>query len=149
MTLISILTSLAGPLALVATIVYFVRRGDPPVRSSGESFTAGPVPPGWVRVPGEVMRLRAFGAGGWTIRYPMPDGSWAELTAAYTRPSALCEGMTVPVLVDPRNPTRARLDFAPHTSVIELNKTLWIGIVAVAGVFACVVVGVLVLVRAS
>lgn len=64
--------------------------------------------------------------GGWIIRYPLPDGSPAQLTVAHTRPSVLREGMTVPVLVDALNPRNARLDHAPYRRV---RTTVLVGVI--------------------
>jgi hypothetical protein len=83
-----------------------------------------------IRVPGRVVRLRGRGAGGWVVQYPLPDGSLTELTVPYTRPSPLREGMVVPVLVDPADPLRARLDYEPQR---EVNRVLKAGL-TVAGV---------------
>lgn len=70
-----------------------------------------------MRVEGRVGRLRGLGllvVGGWDIHYPLPDGSWATCRAVSMRPSALREGMSVPVLVDLDDPHRATLDYPPH-----------------------------------
>ena len=96
-----------------------------------------PVPSGLVRVTGEVLGGNPFSPW-WRIRYPLPDGTDGELRAAATRPHVLHPGMRVPVLVDPQNATRARLDVPTHAAIVSLVKWVWIGIAAVAGAGAVV-----------
>lgn len=104
-----------------------------------------PAPAGLVRVTGEVLGGNPFSPH-WRIRYPLPDGSDGELRAVATRPQVLRAGMLVPVLVDPHQPTRARLDVPAHAAVVSIVKTVWIilgGVAAGCAVVAVVLVVVL------
>lgn len=82
---------------------------------------------------GRVQSLQGFGVGGWRISYPLPDGLTGEFTVAYTRPSALREGMQVVVLVEASNPHNARLDDPGQARVFALQKRLAIGVALAIG----------------
>jgi hypothetical protein len=73
---------------------------------------------GLVRVPGQVVSQHRLTLR-WTIRYPLPDGTPHEFLVERTLPEKLSEGMAVPVLVDPADPHRARLDVPERDRVVS------------------------------
>ena len=140
MLVYTVLTTLF-PLLIVGFVVFALTRPrtDPVPPQAWQA----PVAPGLVRVTGQVLGAQLFSPT-YRIRYPLPDGTDGHLRAVVTRPRVLRAGMLVPVLVDPSQPHRARLDVPAHASIVRLVATVWtviVGVALVAGLSALALYG--------
>lgn len=125
---------LVTTLPLALSLAYVLHRRRRTTRPGPAEAFAGAPRSGAVHVPGEVLRPRGpFMTGRWRIRYPLPDGSSAQVSAVYTRPPVLRPGMVVPVRVDLAT-RQARLDYPPHTARVRLVVRLIVGTFLVIGV---------------